>query len=95
MITDFKRRILILRAIIQGWTNVVFLDPGMEKTARERAKICAGCPNANPEYKFKKWFPEEKRIEEAVGLGCDLCGCPIAARVRQTLLSCPDSPKRW
>lgn len=82
-----------LRAILQGWKNVAFESEAIEKIARNRAKICAACPNANPEYPFKQWFPEENRIEEIKGLGCNVCGCPLSSKIRQLLETCPEN--RW
>ena len=35
-----------LKAILKGWENYIFPNPEMEAKAKERAKICAGCPMA-------------------------------------------------
>lgn len=78
-----------LRAIVSGWKNVIFKNKDIEELANVRAKICAGCPHANPEYPFKKFVPQEKRIEIIKGLGCDICGCVLSAKTRQVLTSCP------
>ena len=32
-----------LSAIVEGWKNVLFPNPEMEKIALERAKICSTC----------------------------------------------------
>ena len=33
-----------LKEIYQGWKNLVWKDPEIEKIAKERALICARCP---------------------------------------------------
>jgi hypothetical protein len=82
-----------LSAIISGWKNFTFESPKHEELAKVRAEICAACPHANPEYKFKKYIPEavskSEKIKIIEGLGCDKCGCPLSAKVRQTIDSCP------
>lgn len=83
------------QAITQGFKNFVFANEYIEQLATERAKICADCPHANPEYKFKKWLPEDNKTEQISGMGCNLCGCLLSAKVRQMLESCPDKPPRW
>lgn len=86
--------LITFKAIVSGWTNVVFKNKDIEELATVRAKICADCPHANQEYPFKKFLPKENnRIEIIKGLACNLCGCPLSAKTRQVLTSCPD--KRW
>lgn len=36
-----------LKQIIQGWKNLVFKDPEIEKLALKRAEICSTCKNNN------------------------------------------------
>jgi flavoprotein len=80
-------------AILQGWKEFIWPSKKIEEQARERAKICAQCPHANPEHPFKRWIPEENRIEMIKGLGCDICGCPLSSKLRQVLEGCPE--KKW
>lgn len=81
-------------AILSGWKNVVFKNKDIEELAIVRAKICSSCPHANKKYKFKKFLPEEgSGTKEIEGLACNECGCPLSAKVRQVLESCPDN--RW
>lgn len=85
-----------LNHIISGWKNVVFKNKDVEELAIVRAKICSECPHANPNYPFKKFLPEEGGKTKIIeGMGCNLCGCPLSAKVRAVLDSCPDNPKRW
>lgn len=78
-----------LNSILTGWKNFIFINPQIEKLAKVRAEICAGCDHADIEYPFKKWIPEEKRIEIIKGLGCDKCGCPLLSKLRSPLEKCP------
>lgn len=80
-------------AITTGFANFVFKTKYHEELAHERAKICAECPNMNPEHPFKKWIPEDKRTEIISKAGCSLCGCLLSAKVRQTLERCPEN--KW
>lgn len=77
------------KSIISGWKNFTFSNPQVEKLAKVRAKICSSCPHANTEYPFKKFIPEEKRIEDIKGTGCDICGCPLSSKLRSVIESCP------
>jgi hypothetical protein len=84
-----------LRAITSGFTNLIFKNEYHEKLAISRAEECAKCPHANPNHPFKKWFPEDNRTVHISGMGCNLCGCLLSAKVRQVLEKCPDKPSRW
>ncbi len=84
-----------LAAITSGFTNFVFPTEYHEKLATSRAEECSNCPHANPEHQFKKWLPKDNKIEKISGMGCDLCGCLLSAKVRQVLEKCPDNPPRW
>lgn len=81
-----------LRAIVTGFKNVTFPSESFEKLAKERSKVCAACPHARPDHPFKKLLPNGL-TEEIKGMGCNLCGCLLSAKVRQILHSCPDG--RW
>lgn len=85
----------ILNSILQGWTNFIFKSEKIEELAKVRAELCSGCLHANPEYPFKRFIPEEKRIEVIKGLACNLCGCPLSAKLRSPLETCPDIPSKW
>jgi len=82
-----------LGAILIGFKNLAFESTYAENKAKERALICSKCPHANPEHPFKKWIPEEKKIELIKGLGCDICGCPLSSKLRQSLEKCPE--EKW
>lgn len=82
-----------LNSILQGWKNFIFKSEKIEELANVRAVICAGCEYANPEYPFKNYLPEEKRIEIIKGLGCDKCGCPLSSKLRSPFEKCPT--EKW
>lgn len=50
------------------------MDEVVEETAAKRAEVCAKCP----EYGKKLGIPV-----------CNNCGCPLAAKTRSTLGTCP------
>lgn len=83
----------IFESIVTGFKNYTFKSETVEELATVRAKICAECPHANPKYKFKLF--KDKANKEIEGLGCNICGCLLSAKVRSPLESCPDNPKRW
>lgn len=80
------------QAITEGFKNYTFKIPEMEKLAVERAKICAACPHANPEYPFKL-LKEDGETEPIQGMGCNICGCLLSAKIRQMISGCPE--KKW
>lgn len=82
------------QAIAQGWKNYIFKSDTVEELAKTRAKICSECPHIDTEYPFKNMLPD-KSIKIIEGTACSLCGCPLSAKLRQVLQSCPDTPKRW
>lgn len=84
-----------LQAIKQGWGNFLFPSPEIEELANVRAKICSSCDKAVDDYPFKHFLPEEKRIEIVRGLACGACGCPLSAKIRQVVESCPHPDKKW
>lgn len=60
--------------IADGWKNLMVMDEVVEETAAKRAEVCAKCP----EYGKKLGIPV-----------CNNCGCPLAAKTRSTLGTCP------
>jgi len=81
-------------AILSGWKNVIFKNKDIEELAIVRAKICSSCPHANKKYKFKPFRPTEGEETKSIeGLACNVCGCPLSAKVRQVLENCPED--RW
>lgn len=77
-----------LRAIVSGFKNYNFPTPAMETLAKERARICADCKEANPDHPFSNLL-EDNRTVEIKGLGCNICHCLLSAKVRQLYDGCP------
>lgn len=81
-----------LERIAEGWNNVVFKSPTVEKLAKIRAKICSTCPHAVE----SSWLQNiGDSLQEIKGLKCDLCNCPLSAATRSITKSCPDTPSKW
>lgn len=83
----------IFESIVIGFKNYAFKSETVEEMATVRAGICAACPHANPKYIFKAF--KDHKLTHIEGLGCNICGCLLSAKVRSPLESCPDDPKRW
>jgi ribosomal protein L37E len=71
-------------AIVSGWANYAEGEPPSVEALR-RASICAACPHAKKK-KLLQWVGDD--IEEIKGYACDLCGCPLSAKIRQDISLC-------
>ena len=56
-----------------------------DEQATERAKICAKCPHAVKGI-TEGWVKDE--LKEIEGYKCDICGCPLSAKIRQSVEVC-------
>ena len=92
MSSESEKHKLNFKAIASGWKNYIFKSPAIEELAKTRAKICAECPHLNLKKSFKKILPD-KSLGVVEGTGCDICGCPLSAKLRQVLENCPE--KKW
>ena len=92
MSSDKDKSKLNYKAIASGWKNYIFKSPTIEELAKTRAKICSECPHFSDKHPMKRIMPD-KSIKKIEGVACSLCGCPLSAKLRQVLESCPD--KRW
>ena len=77
-----------LHAIYEGWKNVIFENPEIEKIARLRATHCADCPLNVDEICSKvkegqavKTF-QYKNGTRVEGRYYNGCGCPLEAKLR-------------
>ena len=87
----FKRKNkpdIVLANIIDGWSNYLIENPTTEVTAKKRASICASCPNAKFVGGVSTIIVDNK-TKEIRGLVCDLCNCPLSAKVRSKNDYCP------
>jgi len=66
--------------MIKEWVSVL---KGKQTTLEEkrRANICVKC-NHHSTANFLKWF--ENDIKEINGLYCNLCKCPLVAKIKTT-----------
>lgn len=71
--------------ILNGWQNYLSKSEVTEVIAESRAKICATCPNAK-QGKILAFFRDD--LNEIQGAYCDLCKCPLSAKVRSEKETC-------
>jgi len=83
----------ILKSIIAGFGNYAFPSDTFEEMALVRAKQCSKCPHANPKHRFQLF--KDNKLTDIEGLGCDLCGCLISAKIRSPFEMCPDTIRKW
>ena len=63
-----------LGLILNGWKNVVWENPRIEKLAESRAKICAEC---------------HINVDGYCNTQLGGCGCPLIAKLRSEFDKCP------
>lgn len=68
--------------ILEGWKNLVWENPKVEKVAKTRLDVCAGCI-------LRSDYPEPVKLSSV----CTGCGCNIEAKVRCVKCVCPE--KKW
>lgn len=71
----------ILEEIYNGWKNLTFKSPEIEKLAKKRVQICIDCT-------IKEGEPGMRKNKT-----CKVCGCYIPAKVRSVKSKCP--LKKW
>ena len=76
--------------ILNGWQNFIAKSEVSEKLAKERAAECAKCTHAKNGKLLALIKDDLKEIE---GCYCDLCKCPLSAKVRSKNENCED--KLW
>lgn len=65
--------------IFEGWSNLAL---GLDTDgARLKAEICKTCEHAK---QMKIEIIEDKQIKEISGLCCDICHCPLSAKLRSS-----------
>lgn len=77
------------KAILTGWKNFIDRSEVTETIAKQRAAICALCPNAR-QGKLLAYIKDS--LKEVEGAYCNACGCPLSAKVRSNDI-CPE--KKW
>ena len=83
---------IVLRNIVDGWTNLVLPDQVNEELALKRANICAKCPFAKMSSGTYTIIVDN-RTKNIRGMSCGKCGCPLSAKGRAKNDSCPEG--KW
>ncbi|MGQ2984010.1 hypothetical protein [Flavobacterium sp.] len=69
----------MLKEILTGWKNYISKSEVPDSIAKQRAAICAACPEA----KYGKLLAFIKdSLKEIQGHYCGQCGCPLSAKIR-------------
>jgi hypothetical protein len=74
-----------LSNILDGWRNFLSQTEVTERLAAERALECIGCPHAKKGMLTAFIKDDFKEIE---GYYCNLCSCPLSAKVRSKNEKC-------
>jgi len=82
-----KRHKINFSNIVSGFTNLAFPNEEVEKIAKTRAEICAGCPFATKTGMYS--VVRDNRTVTIQGMKCDKCGCNLSAKVRSIHDTCP------
>lgn len=76
--------------ILDGWKNFMDKSEVTEDLARKRAAHCAKCPKAK-KGKLTAFLNDD--LVEIQGYRCTICHCPLSAKLRSKLETCP--LKKW
>jgi hypothetical protein len=79
---------IILSNIIAGWANLAFPSERVEKVAMQRASICSTCPHAVM-LNGTHTITVDGVSTNVKGMKCDMCGCPLSAKIRALEDRCP------
>lgn len=71
--------------IVQGWGK--YFKGKVSDLEKERAKECEKCPDAKV-GSYEKFMPDTS-LKKVQGLKCDVCKCPLSAKLRSKNESCP------
>jgi hypothetical protein len=74
-----------IRNILNGWHNFLSKSEVSERLASDRAMECIGCPHAKKGL-LTVFIKDD--FEEIQGYYCNLCKCPISAKIRSKKEKC-------
>ena len=74
-----------IKNIMDGWRNYMVKSEVTEKLAKSRAKICRAC---DKNVKAKMLIFINDKLSEIEGHKCDVCQCPLSAKVRSKNEKC-------
>jgi hypothetical protein len=77
-----------LGEIAKGWFNYATADFHTQQLAQYRLNICDECPNKQQLSTIGKLLVTAIN-EEGSLFKCDLCSCPLSAKVCNPLSKCP------
>ena len=75
----------MVNKILSGWKNYLSKSEVSEALAKDRAVICAACPNVQ-QGKLLTFLNDS--LKEIEGTYCNTCKCPLSAKVRSNDI-CP------
>lgn len=81
-----------LKHIVEGWSKKLHLTSINEEQkalALRRMNICMRCRHAKEQWLTKLIDGILKNDELGSGVGCDICGCPLQAKVLVDKEKCP------
>ena len=76
---------LRLSQILSGWINYFGESKEVKKLARKRALVCAECTHAK-HMKVLSFLEDE--VKEIEAMACELCKCPLSAKIRSQDSKC-------
>jgi len=76
-----------LQNILSGWKSYLVSDPVSEVKAKERAEICALCPEIK-KGSFEQLMPDHS-LKTIQGMKCGECECPLSTATRSKDYNCP------
>ena len=74
-----------LKAVVSGWKNYLQRTDVSDSVAMFRATICSGCEHMK-HGAVLAWIADD--LKEIQGNYCDLCKCPLSAKIRQSVDKC-------
>ena len=74
--------------ILNGWRNFMDKSEVTEQIALQRARKCVNCPH-NKKGVLTAFIKDS--IKEVEGNYCDLCKCPLSAKIRSINEKCDDN----
>lgn len=92
MMRSLKKKIVSLvsnglEPLEEGINNFKHPNVDVELLAKERKETCVGCPMYKKEP-IPMFRVIDKNIPELSNIFCDLCGCTLSYKLRQSLDKC-------
>jgi hypothetical protein len=83
------KRKLKYNDIVDGFSYLITADDRVEEIAKQRARICSGCPQAKYINKKITTVLVNGKSHSYKAMKCDQCGCALAAKLRSLNDYCP------